>query len=378
MNVHLDPNKRHDFILLFDVTDGNPNGDPDGGNMPRTDAETSHGLVTDVCLKRKIRNYISTFSEYEATEEQKTRLKIFIEHHGVLNDSIRRAYTEQGLKTGKPVTEAIKDESLIEIIREQKHLLADAFTFNDNEGDDSEDVVATLVYTGELGDTELKEAYEQMGELYENKAVKKLIDGVVKKAGKPDKNRDNTEKARKWMCDNYYDVRMFGAVMSTGLNAGQVRGPIQLTFARSIDPVLPQDLAVTRVAVTDPKDREKLQTIGRKTLIPYGLYQGHGFYSACLGSQTKVDETDLKLFWDALMNMWDLDRSASRGLIALRGLHIFSHENKLGNAPAHTLFNRIKPELKSSVNVPRKFTDYTVTIQEANLPSGVTLTSLVK
>jgi CRISPR-associated protein Csd2 len=378
MNVHLDPNKRHDFILLFDVTDGNPNGDPDGGNMPRTDAETSHGLVTDVCLKRKVRNYISTFSEYEATEEQKTRLKIFIEHHGVLNDSIRRAYTEQGLKTGKPVTEPIKDESLIEIIREQKHLLADAFTFNDNEGEDSEDVVATLVYTGELGDTELKEAYEQMGELYENKAVKKLIDGIVKKAGKPDKNRDNTEKARIWMCDNYYDVRMFGAVMSTGLNAGQVRGPIQLTFARSIDPVLPQDLAVTRVAVTDPKDREKLQTIGRKTLIPYGLYQGHGFYSACLASQTKVDETDLKLFWDALMNMWDLDRSASRGLMALRGLHIFSHDNKLGNAPAHVLFDRIKPSLNSSVNVPRKFTDYTVTIQEDNLPTGVTLTSLVK
>lgn len=378
MTVHLDPNKRHDFILLFDVTDGNPNGDPDGGNMPRTDAETSHGLVTDVCLKRKVRNYISTFSEYEATEEEKIRLKIFIEHHGVLNDSIRRAYTEQGLKTGKPVTEPIKDESLIEIIREQRHLLADAFTFNDNEGDDSEDVVATLVYTGELGDADLKEAYEQMGELYENKAVKKLIDGVVKKAGKPDKNRDNTEKARKWMCENYYDVRMFGAVMSTGLNAGQVRGPIQLTFARSIDPVLPQDLAVTRVAVTDPKDREKLQTIGRKTLIPYGLYQGHGFYSPCLAAQTGVKEIDLKLFWDALMNMWDFDRSASRGLMALRGLHIFSHDNKLGNAPAHVLFDRIKPELKSSVNVPRKFTDYTVTIQEDNLPTGVTLTSLVK
>jgi CRISPR-associated protein Csd2 len=377
MNVHLDPSKRHDFILLFDVTDGNPNGDPDGGNMPRTDAETSHGLVTDVCLKRKVRNYISTFSEYEATEEQKTRLKIFIEHHGVLNDSIRRAYTEQGLKTGKPVTEPIKDESLIEIIREQKHLLADAFTFNDNEGDDSEDVVATLVYTGELGDTELKEAYEQMGELYENKAVKKLIDGVVKKAGKPDKNRDNTEKARKWMCENYYDVRMFGAVMSTGLNAGQVRGPIQLTFARSIDPVLPQDLAVTRVAVTDPKDREKLQTIGRKTLIPYGLYQGHGFYSPCLAAQTGVKEIDLKLFWDALMNMWDFDRSASRGLMALRGLHIFSHDNKLGNAPAHVLFDRIQVKLKDPNSVPRKFKDYEVIIQKGEVP-GVTLKSLVE
>jgi CRISPR-associated protein Csd2 len=376
-NLHLDPNKRHDFILLFDVTDGNPNGDPDGGNMPRTDAETSHGLVTDVCLKRKVRNYIATYSEEIATAEQQKRLKIFVEHHGVLNDNIRRAYVEEGLPTGKAVSEQVKNESLIAILRENKHLLPDAFTFNDSEGDDSTDVVSTLDYTGELGETEIKDAQEQMGELYENKDAKKLIDGIIKKAGKPDKNRENTDKARKRMCANYYDVRMFGAVMSTGLNAGQVRGPIQLTFARSIDPVLPQDLAVTRVAVTDAKDREKLQTIGRKTLIPYGLYQGHGFYSPSLATQTGVTSEDLELFWEALMNMWDLDRSASRGLMALRGLYIFSHENKLGNAPAHKLFDRIQPQLKDSAAVPRKFVDYEVKVDENNLPDGVTLTKLI-
>jgi CRISPR-associated protein Csd2 len=375
--TYLDPNKRHDFMLLFDVTDGNPNGDPDGGNMPRTDAETSHGLVTDVCLKRKVRNYISTFAEHVATEEQKNKLKIFIEHHGVLNDNIRRAYVAENLATGKPASEPVKDAAVIAAIQENQLLLPSAFTFNDNEGEDSTDVVATLDYSGELSADELKEAYEQMGELYQNKAVKKVIDAVIKKAGKPDKNRANTEKARTWMCANYYDVRMFGAVMSTGLNAGQVRGPVQLTFARSIDPVLPQDLSITRVAVTDPKDREKLQTMGRKTLIPYGLYLGHGFYSACLANQTGVSSEDLELFWNALMNMWDLDRSASRGLMALRGLYIFSHENKLGNAPAHKLFDLVKAELKNEGTPPRRFTDYTVSIDDTNLPLGITLTRLI-
>lgn len=193
---------------------------------------------------------------------------------------------------------------------------------------------------------------------------------------KPAKNRDNAEKAQKWMCQNFYDVRMFGAVMSTGLNAGQVRGPMQLTFARSIDPVQPQDLAVTRVAVTDAKDREKLQTIGRKTMIPYGLYRGYGFYSPHLASKTGVDSKDLELFWDALVKMWDFDRSASRGMMAPRGLYVFSHGNKLGCAPAHQLFERVQVKLNDGVSTPRKFSDYTVTLNEADLPSGVTPTRL--
>lgn len=380
MTLHFDPKRRHDFVLLFDVTDGNPNGDPDGGNMPRTDAETSHGLVTDVAIKRKIRNYIATFSEYEATEEQKKRLNIFVEHHGVLNENIRRAYTEQGLATGKPASEQLKDKDadVLAVLREHQHLLHNAFTFTDSEGEAQEDVMPSLAYSGELSTIELNDALEQMGEVYSHKGVKKFIDALVKKAGKPDKNRDNTEKARKWMCNNFYDVRMFGAVMSTGLNAGQVRGPIQITFARSFDPVLPQDLAVTRVAVTDTKDREKLQTIGRKTLIPYGLYMARGFYSPFLAQQTGVNQQDLELLWEALVKMWDLDRSASRGLMAPRGLYVFSHDSQLGNAPAHKLFECITATLKDSGMPARQISDYTITVNDVNLPQGVTLTRLIE
>jgi CRISPR-associated protein Csd2 len=378
MTFHLDPQRRHDFVLIFDVTDGNPNGDPDGGNTPRTDAETSHGLVTDVCLKRKIRNYVSTYAEHEATEAQKKRLNIFVEHHGVLNNQIRRAYTEQGIPTGKPASDVVQDSAVLGILREHKHLLPAAFTFTDSEGVAEEDVVPTLAYSGELTDAELKEELEKTEEMYQNKAVKKFIDALVKKAGKPDKSRANAEKARTWMCENFYDVRMFGAVMSTGLNAGQVRGPVQLTFARSFDPVLPQDLAVTRVAVTDAKDAEKLQTIGRKTLIPYGLYMARGFYSPSLAAQTGVTGQDLELLWESLVKMWDFDRSASRGLMAPRGLYVFSHESKLGNAPAHKLFERITAKLNKLSEPPRKFGDYAVSIDEVDLPQGVTLTRLTE
>ena len=379
MTVHLNPNVRHDFVLLFDVVDGNPNGDPDGGNMPRTDVETSQGLVTDVALKRKVRNYISTYAEYEIeNNEEAARLKIFVEHHGVLNDQIRRAYIEEGIPVGKSAKEVVTNEGVLSGLRDLGSNLPSAFTFVDND-EDSGEVDATLEYSGELSDDELKEFYshEDVDELFkQNKPLSKFIKDLVKKAGKPAKNRDNAEKAQKWMCQNFYDVRMFGAVMSTGLNAGQVRGPMQLTFARSIDPVQPQDLAVTRVAVTDAKDREKLQTIGRKTMIPYGLYRGYGFYSPHLASKTGVDSKDLELFWDALVKMWDFDRSASRGMMAPRGLYVFSHDNKLGNAPAHQLFERVQVQLNDDVSTPRQFTDYTVTLNEADLPSGVTPTRL--
>jgi CRISPR-associated protein Csd2 len=349
--------------------------------MPRTDVETSQGLVTDVCLKRKIRNYIATYAEYEAaSEEEAARLKIFVEHHGVLNEQIRRAYIAEKIPVGTSATEVIKDEKNLASLREISASLPAAFTFNDN-GEDSEEVDATLEYNGELSEDELK-AFKELDEVKEvfssNKALKKFVEDLVKKAGKPAKNRDNAQKAQKWMCENFYDVRMFGAVMSTGLNAGQVRGAMQLTFARSIDPVLPTDLAVTRVAVTDTKDREKLQTIGRKTLIPYGLYRGYGFYSPHLAAQTGVTQKDLELFWEALVKMWESDRSASRGMMAPRGLYVFSHEKKLGNAPAHQLFDRISVKLKHDISVPRQFGDYTVAIDEKNLPAGVHLTRLVE
>jgi CRISPR-associated protein Csd2 len=334
MTHHLNPAYRHDFVLLFDVLDGNPNGDPDGGNMPRTDVETSQGLVTDVCLKRKIRNYIATYAEYEvASEEEAARLKIFVEHRGVLNEQIRRAYVAEGIPVGTSAKEVVKEDKTLASLREIKPYLPSAFTFIDN-GEDSGEVDATLEYSGELSEDELKEFYEldEVKQAFNsNKALSKFVKELVKKAGKPAKNRDNAQKAQKWMCENFYDVRMFGAVMSTGLNAGQVRGAMQLTFARSIDPVLPTDLAVTRVAVTDTKDREKLQTIGRKTLIPYGLYRGYGFYSPHLAAQTGVTQKDLELYWEALVKMWESDRSASRGMMAPRGLYVFSHEKKLGN-----------------------------------------------
>ena len=378
MTAYTNPQHRHDFVLLFDVTDGNPNGDPDGGNMPRTDPETLQGIVTDVCLKRKVRNYVTTYEAHEASEDQKSRLKIFVEHHGVLNSQIRRAYTEQGIPTGKPANDAIKDVAIIEGLRQLKPYLNDAFTFIDG-SDESEDVIASLEYSGELSDAELKDSLELLeNETGFSKSIKTFITALTKKAGKPDYSRANAAKAQTWMCENFYDVRMFGAVMSTGLNAGQVRGSMQITFARSLDPVLPQDLAITRMAVTDEKDREKLQTIGRKTFIPYGLYMAHGFYSPYLAQSTGVTEFDLKLFWEALINMWDFDRSASRGMMAPRGLYVFSHENKLGNAPAHKLFERIKPELKEIGSIPRKFSDYTISVNDADLPVGITLTRLIE
>lgn len=381
MTYHLNPSVRHDFVLLFDVTDGNPNGDPDGGNMPRTDVETSQGLVTDVSLKRKIRNYVATYAEYEATEEEAARLKIFVEHHGVLNDQIRRAYIAENIPVGKSAKEIVKDAKVLAALRELKPYLPSAFAVVDND-EDSGEVDAALEYNGELSEDELKEFYgrDEVTELFnQTKPLSKFIKDLVKKSGKPEKNRANAEKAQKWMCQNFYDVRMFGAVMSTGLNAGQVRGAMQLTFARSIDPVQPLDLAVTRVAVTDAKDREKLQTIGRKTMIPYGLFRGYGFYSPHLASQTGVTEKDLELFWEALVKMWEFDRSASRGMMAPRGLYVFSHENKLGNAPAHKLFDRIQiPSLQDKGIVPRQFSDYEVMVNDTDLPTGVTLTRLIE
>ena len=376
---HLNPNYRHDFLLLFDVTDGNPNGDPDGGNMPRTDAETSQGLVTDVCLKRKVRNYVATYAEHEADETEKSRLKIFVEHHSVLNDKIREAYIAEGIPVGKSATKVIEDEKVIEGIRELQVYLPDGFSFTDND-EDSGEIDATLEYSGELSDNEIKEFYdrEEVAELFkQNKKLSKFIKDLVKKAEKPDKNRANAEKAQKWMCANFYDIRMFGAVLSTGLNAGQVRGAMQLTFGRSHHPVQPQDLAVTRVAVTDAKDREKLQTIGRKTLIPYGLYQSYGFYSPAFAAKTGVTEADLELFWKALIQMWELDRSASRGMMSPQGLYVFSHESKLGNAPAHKLFQRIQVELKPQRTCPRKFSDYQMTVNQEDLPDKVHLTKLI-
>jgi len=368
--LHCDPAKKHDFLIVFDVTDGNPNGDPDAGNLPRTDPETMEGLVTDVALKRKVRNFVGIAAEDQTVPG---RFKIFVEHHGVLNDQIRRAYVDLGMDVGKRIEKPVTDSKVIENLQAIKEALPAAFAFTDVP--ENSDDQPRLAYSGEYSEAEFKEHLDGLGDTVIPK-TKTLLSSLKKDSGKPDKNRDNVEKARGWMCENFYDIRMFGAVMSTGLNAGQVRGPLQLTFSRSVDPIIPQDLAITRMAVTDERDRDKLQTIGRKTLIPYGLYVGKGFFSPHLAKQTGVTSEDLELFWDALVYMWDIDRSASRGMMAPRGIYIFTHDKKYGNAPVHELFERVSVLLKEEKS-PRRFSDYEVTVDDGSLPDGVTLTKLI-
>lgn len=299
---YLDVSRRHDFVLLFDVSDGNPNGDPDAGNLPRIDPETMQGLVTDVSLKRKLRDWV------DVARGDQGRFKIYVQSGGpALNAIHRRAYEAEGLSS-----------------------------------------------------TGAKQA------------------------------RGDVEKARAWMCQNFYDIRCFGAVMTTGVNCGQVRGPVQLTFARSIDPIVPLDLSITRVAVTREEDARdivadeegsggggKQTEMGRKAMVPYGLYRAHGFFTPHFAESTKFDSEDLELFWQGLQQMWDLDRSSSRGLLACQGLYIFSHESGLGNAPAHKLFDQIHVRRREGVDAPRSFSDYEVEVERERTPDGVTLTPLV-
>lgn len=284
---------RYDFMLLFDVKDGNPNGDPDAGNLPRLDAETGHGLVTDVCLKRKVRNYVGL-----ARGEQPP-YEIYIKEKAVLNKQHERAYIAIG-------------------------------------------------------------------------AEEELKDGDKKKSRK---GGDKVNEARAWMCQNFFDVRTFGAVMSTGTNCGQVRGPVQLTFARSVAPIVALEHSITRMAVTTEAEAEKQdgdnRTMGRKFTVPYGLYMAHGFVSAPLAAQTGFSADDLDLFWEALLNMFDHDHSAARGLMSTRGIYVFEHSTALGNAPAHALFERI--QVKPLSDAPRAFSDFEVRIDDGNLPDGVRL-----
>ncbi len=280
---------RYEFVLLFDVKNGNPNGDPDGGNMPRIDPETGHGITTDVCLKRKVRNYV------ELLKEDHAPYNIYVKEKAILTE--RR----------KPAYDAVVDET--------------------------------------------------------DKATK-------------------ISKARAWMCKNFFDVRTFGAVMSTKENnCGQVRGPVQLAFSESIDPIVPLEATITRMAVETKKEADAQggdnRTMGRKTYVPYGLYRVHGFLSAPLAKQTGFSEEDLELFWDALVNMFDHDRSAARGEMASQKLFIFKHDKELGNTPAHKLFELIQVKRISESNPARKFSDYEVKVDKSNVPGGVTLQEML-
>lgn len=296
---------RIDFIYIFDVQDGNPNGDPDAGNLPRVDAETGMGLVTDVCLKRKVRNYVQITKGNDAILVQSKELsgkEVFI------NGEIENTFNELDIDLSK-------DKDLDGKKREKK---------------------------GTAQGTEV-------------------------------------EKARSEMCKKFYDVRTFGAVLSTGKNAGQVRGPIQMTFARSIDAVIPQEHALTVCAARDTEKSFSSQVgiQGRKSTISYGIYRCHGFISANLAKQTGFSEEDLEIFWDALKNMFDQDHSAARGLMSARKLIVFKHDSELGCAPASELFDRVAIEKKDASKVARSFSDYDVKINKDNLPQGVTISELI-
>ena len=288
---------RYEFVILFDVENGNPNGDPDAGNMPRIDPESGYGLVTDVCLKRKIRNYVET------VKEDAPGYRIYIKDGVPLNRSDREACDYVGVDPEK-----LKDEKK--------------------------------------------------------------------------KNENLDEKIRNFMCGNFYDIRTFGAVMTTftkgALNCGQVRGPVQLGFSRSVDPVLPQEITITRVAITTEADADKKGTeMGRKYIVPYALYRCEGFVSANLARKvTGFSEEDLQLLWQAILNMFEYDHSAARGKMTVRELVVFKHDSELGNAPSHKLFELVKAEKKKDVTAPRSYSDYVVTVDDTHVPQGVTCTRM--
>lgn len=321
--------RRHEFVLFFDVTNGNPNGDPDAGNMPRMDPETGHGLVSDVCLKRKVRNYVEDFAESDHKRDPR-RHRIYVTEGAILNEKHREAYLAE-----------------------------------------------------------------------------RPDDAKIKKAAKltPDSDEE-AQRIRQFMCDNFYDIRAFGGVLSTGINAGQVRGPVQFAFGRSVEPVLPLEVSITRMAATSEKERKEREdgndeekrgdkrTMGRKHIVPYGLYRAHGYVSASFASHpvkgTGFSEADLELLFEAVKTMFEHDRSAARGEMATRKLVAFRHASALGNAPAPELFNRVKawrlfrgerhePGDDKLDNAPpaRSFADYSITVNRDNLPKGVEILEIL-
>lgn len=308
--------RRYDFVLLFDVQDGNPNGDPDAGNLPRIDPQSLQGIVTDGCLKRKIRNAVAILGT-DAEGKIRPGYELYFQTQDaaykdrVLNLQHARAYEAEGLGSGK----------------------------KSKQGGDAAPA-----------------------------------DAVV--------------RARRWMCQNFWDVRAFGAVMTTGVNCGQVRGPVQITFARSVDAIVPLEYSITRKSVTTEEEAAKQSkndglitgTMGRKSAVPYGLYRAHGFINAYLARDTGFSGEDLQTLWQALKGvMWDIDRSASRGLMATRGLYVFEHDNALGHAPAHELFDRVRVESVGGDATPRSFMDYKsrLSVRGDDLPAGVTLHRMV-
>jgi len=348
---------RYDFVLLFDVKDGNPNGDPDAGNLPRLDPETGEGLVTDVCLKRKVRNYVQLVKDGENGYD------VYVKEKAVLGRAHVEAFKRLGIQLG--------EESRVEI----PAALADALAELDlpeglriEEGDRTRHLVIE-------SDTDKKAVKEWLKEMKPGKDVEKFIGDALKTAKARKPTGEETDLGRKEMCGAYYDIRTFGAVMSlkSAPNCGQVRGPVQMTFSRSIGQVVPLEHSITRMAVATEAEAEKQQgdnrTMGRKFTIPYGLYRCHGFVSAPLAAQTGFSGEDLNLFWEALKNMFEHDRSAARGEMVTRKLVVFKHESAYGNAPAHELFARLTVTPKTTP--PRGYLDFDVALNKTSLPPGV-------
>lgn len=364
-----DPTTRHDFVWVFDCSMGNPNGDPDNDGAPRQDPETLHGMVSGQRMRRAVRNWVATASGFEPDEERRSRLKIYIEQRGVLNEKIRGAYRALDLPTGKKVERAISDEAVRGEISDldSAGLMPEGFAYTiDPSGEN-----ARLAYAGELTPDELKRALDGLeGDL--TRKTRNFIQALAREAGSPEKTRDNAEAARGWMNHNYFDVRVFGAVMSTGLDADRETGPVQIPDCRSVDPVTVMDLTITRVAITREEERDdKLSTMGSKYLIPYGLYVAHGFFNPLQAEQTGMTSEDLALFWRSLKDPWDQERSSSRGEMVTRGVHVFSHEHPMGNARAHELFDLVGYRLKDGADAPREFEDYDALRGAEEIRSGL-------
>jgi CRISPR-associated protein Csd2 len=329
------------------------------------------GLVTDVCLKRKVRNYILASKSQNGVPT--SGYDIYVKEAAVLNREHQRAYDAKGIEVGEPKSEMIPAELVSVFAPDGASVtLPEGFSVEAGEDDNS----WSLTYSGALDAQERKEALKLISDELGKKA-KDFVSKVIRGAKSRKPSTKEIDSARKWMCQQFFDIRSFGAVMSTGVNCGQVRGPIQMTFARSVDPVVPLDLSITRMAVTREEDAQKERGMGRKALIPYGLYKGFGFFVPSFAEKTGASTQDLSVFWEALQQMWDLDRSASRGMMACRGLYIFSHDDGLGNAPAHALFERVKVHRNDGIEAPRSFSDYSVTVDDAKLPENVSLHKLV-
>lgn len=367
--------KRYDFVLFFDVQDGNPNGDPDAGNLPRVDAETGHGLVTDVCLKRKVRNFVGLSKSEQAPYD------IYVKEKAVLGRAHVEAFKELKIELGEGGKKEISNK-IAEALSDLA--LPEGLSVSEEENDSGE-VKAFLNVAFDFDKKLLTEFWKENKTFAtSNKEAKSLIDNLSKSVKSRKPKAEETEQGRKFMCEKFFDIRAFGAVLSlkSAPNCGQVRGPIQFTFGRSVEPVIALEHSITRMAVATEAEAEKQgggnRTMGRKSTVPYGLYRAHGFISAPLAEQTGFCEEDLHLFWDALKNMFEHDRSAARGMMATRGLIVFEHNSKMGNAPAHDLFDRVSVKRATPENTPaRKFSDYRIEVNEASMPEGVKIIRMV-